>query len=82
MLVDIKTLKRNVDSITTNIQIYERDLAKYLKDLKNRGIDGSMGGISAIGDYIKERKEENKELIAKEQSFLGKANRILQRMED
>ena len=82
MISDIKSLKRKVDSISDNIKIYEADLSKHIQNLKSRGIDGSMGGISAIGDYIKELKEENKKLIDKEQSLLGKANRILNRMEE
>lgn len=82
MISDIKSLKRKVDSISDNIKIYEADLSKHIQNLKSRGIDGSMGGISAIGDYIKELKEENKELIDKEQSLLRKSDKILSRMEE
>ena len=76
MLVDIKTLKRNVDSISTNISIYESDLGKHIQSLKRYGID------SSVESHIAKLKKENKELIAKEQSLLNRANRILQPMED
>jgi len=75
MIADIKTLKRKVDSISTNIKIYERDLEKHLKDLKSRGIEGS------ISSHIKQLKDENKKLIQQEQSLLRKADKILNRME-
>ena len=76
MLVDIKTLKRNVDSISTNISIYENDLGKHIQSLKKYGIDGSTES------HIAKLKKENRILIDKEQSLLNKANRILSRMED
>ena len=76
MIIDVKTLKRRVDSISTNISIYESDLERLLKNLKRYRINGE------IPDHIKKLKEENKKLIPEEQSWLRKADRILSKVEE
>lgn len=74
MLIDIRTLKRKVDSITTNLAIYECDLQKHEKRIELKGID-------SIPEHIEKLKAENKDLIKHEQVLLRKANRILSRIE-
>ena len=75
MISDIKTLKRRVDSISTNISIYENDLSKHLKSLEKYN-------IKSIPEHINKLKQENKQKINEEQKLLRKANLILERMED
>ena len=75
MIEDIKTLKRRVDSISTNISIYENDLSKYLKSLEKYD-------IKSIPEHIRKLMQENKQKINEEQKLLRKADLIISRMED
>jgi len=73
-LLDIKTLKRKIDSIVTNIAIYERDMAKHIKTLK-------LKGIESTDNYVEELKNKNKKLIDEKEKVLGKVDRILTNIE-
>ena len=73
-MIDIRTLKRRVDSLTTNIAIYENDMRKNIKTLK-------LKGIESTDNYIEKLKAENKKLIEQEQKLLNRVNRILTNIE-
>lgn len=73
-MLDIKTLKRKIDSIVTNIAIYERDMAKHIKTLK-------LKGIESTDNYVEELKNKNKKLIDEKEKVLGKVDRILTNIE-
>lgn len=71
---DIKTMKRKIDAIITNISLYQRDIKTHMKKLKsNYGI----GDIENINDIIKELEFNIKILNKQEQKLLIKASRLL-----
>lgn len=75
MQFDIRAMKRKVDSISINIKIYKRDIKKNLQKLEEKYNISDK----EIDSKIIELENQRTNLINKEQLFLEKANRILER---
>ena len=76
---DVRTLKRKVDSIITNISIYERDIRKSITKLKtNYNIDD----IDDIDVLIEELKSDVESLQRKKEVLLKRASKLLRDVTD
>jgi len=76
---DTRTLKRKVDSIITNINIYQRDIKKSMIKLKtNYDIDD----IEDIDGIIDELESEIKSIDKKKEVLLNRANKLLRDVVD
>lgn len=77
MQQDVRTLKRKVDAITQNINIYRHDLKRHKsKLLEKYGIDGNTES------KLEELKKQLEELEKNQQKILRRASRILERIDD
>jgi len=71
---DTRTLKRKVDAIITNINIYNRDIKKAMIKLKtNYDIDD----IEDIDGIIEDLESEVKSIDKKKEILLNRANKLL-----
>ena len=71
---DTRTLKRKVDAIITNINIYNRDIKKAMIKLKtNYDIDD----IEDIDGIIEDLESEIKIIDKKKEILLNRANKLL-----
>ena len=76
---DTRTMKRKVDSIIANIDIYRRDIRKALRKLKdNYGIDD----LENINEEIAEIEEKIRITDRKKERLLKKADRLLKGVSD
>ena len=76
---DVRTLKRKVDSIITNISIYERDIRKSITKLKtNYNIDD----IDDIDVLIEELESDVESLQRKKEVLLKRASKLLRDVTD
>ena len=76
---DVRTLKRKVDSILTNIEIYNRDIKKAMIKLKtNYDIDD----IEDIDGIIEDLESEIKSIDKKKEILLRRANKLLRDVTD
>jgi prefoldin subunit 5 len=76
---DIRTLKRKVDAITTNIKVYERDVARYESTLKEKY---NIHDIDDIDSAAKKIEKKIKKLSKKKHQILSKASKILSEVEN
>jgi len=71
---DVRTLKRRIDAIITNINIYNRDIKKAMIKLKtNYDIDD----IEDIDGIIEDLESEIKIIDKKKEILLNRANKLL-----
>jgi len=76
---DTRTLKRKVDAIITNINIYNRDIKKAMIKLKtNYDIDD----IEDIDGIIEDLESEIKIIDKKKEILLNRANKLLKDVVD
>jgi len=76
---DTRTLKRKVDAIITNINIYNRDIKKAMIKLKtNYDIDD----IEDIDGIIEDLESEIKSIDKKKEVLLRQANKLLRDVTD
>jgi mRNA-degrading endonuclease YafQ of YafQ-DinJ toxin-antitoxin module len=71
---DIRTLKRKVDSIITNIKIYERDIKKATKKLKE---NYNISDIKDIDEILDNLNDKVKIMQRAKDKLLRKANNLL-----
>jgi len=76
---DVRTLKRRIDAIITNINIYNRDIKKAMIKLKtNYDIDD----IEDIDGIIEDLESEIKIIDKKKEILLNRANKLLKDVVD
>jgi hypothetical protein len=74
---DIRTLKRKIDSIYTNIKIYQHDLKRYEKTLEDKY------GITEIEDaenLVDELEAKNRKRRKQQQSILSNAAKLIKKI--
>lgn len=76
---DTRTLKRKVDSIITNINIYRRDIDKAMHKLKT-GYD--INELADIDEMLDEIHSELKVLDKKKEKLLRRASKLLNGITD
>ena len=75
---DVRTLKRKISAILTNIEIYKNDIRKAKKKLKSKGIES----MDDIDNEIEKRKSEIKKLDKEKDKLLTRASRLLKGVSD